>query len=130
MKLTAHVLASLIALCLSAGCGPKAPSEANKVAAGNGKLFAVSFQTMNNPFFVDLNEGLKKVVEAHGDRLVTLDAQFNSLKQKNDVSDVLQQQPAVIFINPVNWEGIRGTLIEAKRRNVPVVIVDAPVEDC
>ena len=84
---------------------------------------------MNNPFFVDLNEGLKKVVEAHGDRLVTLDAQFNSLKQKNDVSDVLQQQPAVIFINPVNWEGVRGSLIDAKRRSVPVVIVDAPVED-
>jgi ABC-type sugar transport system substrate-binding protein len=33
---------------------------------------------MNNPFFVDLKEGIKQVVEAHGDRLVTLDAQWNS----------------------------------------------------
>jgi ABC-type xylose transport system substrate-binding protein len=84
---------------------------------------------MNNPVFVDLNKGLQTVIEARGDKLVTLDAQFNSLKQKNDVADLLQQQPAAIFINPVNWEGIKGTLIEAKRAKVPVVIVDAPVND-
>ena len=84
---------------------------------------------MNNPFFLDLEQGLKGVIEAHGDRLVTLDAQFNSLKQKNDISDLLQQQPAALFINPVNWEGVRGSLIEAKRKNVPVIIVDAPVND-
>ena len=48
------------------------------------------------------------MIEAHGDRLVMLDAQFNSLKQKNDISDLLQQQPAALFINPVNWEGVRG----------------------
>jgi ABC-type sugar transport system substrate-binding protein len=92
-----------------------------------GKLFGVSFQTMNNPFFVDLNKGLQAAIEAKGDKLVTLDAQFNSLKQKNDIADLLQQQPAAIFINPVNREGIKGTLIEARRANVPVIIVDEPL---
>ena len=96
---------------------------------GRGRLFGVTFQTLNNPFFVDLNEGLEAVVEAHGDRLVTLDAQFNSLKQKNDISDLLQQKPAAIFLNPVNWEGIRGSLIEAKRKNVPVIVVDTDVSE-
>jgi len=84
---------------------------------------------MNNPFFIDLEHGLKEVIEKRGDRFVMLDAQFNSLKQKNDISDVLQQDAAAIFINPVNWEGVRGSLIEAKRKNVPVIIVDAPVSD-
>jgi len=113
--------------CLLVGCG-KQP-DATKPPVGSGRLFAVSFQTMNNPFFVDLNDGLKKVIEAHGDRLVTLDAQFNSLKQKNDISDLIQQQAAALFINPVNWEGIKGSLIEAKRKNIPVIVVDAPVSD-
>ena len=36
---------------------------------------------------------------------------------------------AALFINPVNWEGIRGSLIDAKRRGVPVIVVDAPVSD-
>ena len=119
-------LAAPLAVFSLSGCKPSEPSAAE---SGGGKLFGVSFQTMNNPFFIDLNEGLKNAIEARGGRLVTLDAQINSLKQKNDVADLLQQQPAAIFINPVNWEGIKGTLIEAKRRNVPVIVVDAPVSD-
>jgi ribose transport system substrate-binding protein len=89
----------------------------------------VTFQTMNNPFFVDLNAGLKQVIEAHGDRLVTLDAQWNSLKQRNDISDLVLQNAAGIFINPVNWEGIRGSLLQAQRQGVPCIVVDAPVKD-
>lgn len=120
-------------LAVLTGCKPSdnSPSSSGEASTGNGKgrLFAVSFMTLNNPFFVDLNEGIKKVVEANGDRLVTLDSQRNSLKQKNDLSDILQQNPAAIFLNPVNWEGIRGSLIEAKRKNVPVIVVDTDVSD-
>jgi len=118
------LLAMALMTALLPGCKP-APRSPD----ASGRLFGVSFQTMNNPFFVELNEGLKAVIEAHGDRLVTLDAQWNSLKQKNDVADLLQQRPAAVFINPVNWEGVKGTLIEARRKNVPVIIVDAPVSD-
>ena len=85
--------------------------------------------TLNNPFFVDLGEGIRGVVEAHGDRLVVLDAKFDALKQKNDISDVLQQEPAAIFINPVNWEGVRATMMEAQQRKVPVIVVDTQVND-
>jgi ribose transport system substrate-binding protein len=126
----------LLGIALAAcSCGEVAkPTSATVGGAGGGaakggKLFAVSFQTMNNPFFVDLAAGLRGVIEAKGDKLVVLDAQFDSLKQKNDLSDVMQQSPAAIFINPVNWEGIRGSLMEAKRLNVPAIIVDAPASD-
>jgi ribose transport system substrate-binding protein len=117
----------LMAALALAGCGQKQESPAG--SAGKGRLFGVSFQTMNNPFFVDLQAGIQEVVEARGDRLVVLDAQFNSLKQKNDISDLLLQGAACIFLNPVNWEGVRGTLLEARRKGVPVIIVDAPVRD-
>ena len=121
------LLVGLALISLVAGCDR--PAQPNKAASGSGRLFGVTFQTMNNPFFVDLNDGLKKVIESHGDRLTTLDAQFNSLKQKNDISDLILQQPAAVFIHPVNWEGIKGSLIEAKRKNIPVIVVDAPVSD-
>ena len=94
-----------------------------------GRLFGVTFQTMNNPFFVDLNEGIREVVEANGDRLVTLDAQWNSLKQRNDISDLILQGASGIFINPVNWEGIKGSLLQAQRKQVPCIVVDAPVKE-
>ena len=119
--------AGLLALVFVAGCGQSAdPGQSSNERV---RIFGVTVQTMNNPFFIDLEQGLKSVIEAHGDRLVTLDAQYNSLKQKNDISDLLQQQPTAVFINPVNWEGVRGSLIEARRKKVPVIIVDAPVSD-
>jgi ribose transport system substrate-binding protein len=113
-------------LLLSVGCERREEPGAKGSA---GRLFGVTFQTMNNPFFVDLNAGLKEVIEARGDRLVTLDAQWNSLKQRNDISDLVLQKAAGIFINPVNWEGIRGSLLQAQRQNVPCIVVDAPVKD-
>jgi ribose transport system substrate-binding protein len=123
-------LFALILIVLT-GCKPAEKNDfpPRPGSVGSGRLFAVSFMTLNNPFFVDLNDGIKKVVESHGDRLVTLDSQRNSLKQKNDLSDILQQNPAAIFVNPVNWEGIRGSLMEAKRKNVPVIVVDTDVSD-
>lgn len=70
---TAAYLIRLLAICsfglLLAGCGDKADST--KAPAGAGRLFGVSFQTMNNPFFVDLNAGLQKTIEGHGDPLTT-----------------------------------------------------------
>lgn len=118
--------AAAIGTGLLLGCGSQ---DETSTSPSEGRLFGVSFQTMNNPFFVDLNEGIKEVVEARGDRLTTLDAQFNSLKQKNDVSDMVLQRASGIFINPVNWEGIRGSLLQAKRKNIPCIVVDAPAKD-
>lgn len=118
----------IVGLLAMGGCGDSAPGP--KAGAGkSGRLIGVSFQTMNNPFFVELNDGLKKVVEAHGDSLKTLDAQYDSLKQLKDVSDLIQQNAAAIFINPVNWDGIKGSLLQARDKKIPIIIVDAPVAD-
>ncbi|HPO16067.1 MAG TPA: sugar ABC transporter substrate-binding protein [Candidatus Hydrogenedentes bacterium] len=117
-----------VAVGIMAGCDQQ-QSGSDAVSGQKGRLFGVVFQTMNNPFFVELNAGLKEVVEAHGDQLVTLDSQFNSLKQKNDISDMLLKGVAGLFINPVNWEGIKGSLIQAKEKGTPAIIVDAPVKD-
>lgn len=122
------VLTLLLFIPVLNGCSPGPADETSSANASQGKLFGASFQTLNNPFFVDLGEGLKNELEANGDQLVILDAQFNSLKQKNDLSDLILQGAAGIFVNPVNWEGLKGSLLEAQRKNVPIIIVDAPVK--
>jgi len=126
MKMRLVFLCLIAGVLLLVGCKRREPPSGAKAA---GRLFGVTFQTMNNPFFVDLNAGLRQVIEAKGDRLVTLDAQWNSLKQRNDISDLVLQNAAGIFINPVNWEGIRGSLLQAQRQRVPCIVVDAPVKD-
>lgn len=122
------ILTVILSIALLGGCGGSS-STPNANPNGKGRLIGVSFQSMNNPFFVDLNQGLQEIVEKNGDRLVTFDAQWNSLKQKNDISDLVMQGAAAIFINPVNWEGIKGSLIEAQHKGIPCIVVDAPVKD-
>lgn len=124
--LTQKLLAATLMLAFVLGC-----SQEDKAAAPGqkGRLFGVVYQTLNNPFFVDLNKGLEEVIKAHGDTLVALDSQFNSLKQKNDISDLLLKGAAAVFINPVNWEGVKGSLLQAKEKNIPCIVVDAPVKD-
>ena len=51
------VVVLVAVLAVGGGCGKKNQEESK------GKLFGVTFQTMNNPFFVDLNEGLKETIE-------------------------------------------------------------------
>jgi len=126
MKTKTLLFAGIVFAVIASGCERKGKTGS---AHEKERLFGVTFQTMNNPFFVDLNEGIKQVVDAHGDRLVTLDAQWNSLKQRNDISDLILQNASGIFINPVNWEGIKGSLLQAKRKGVPCIVVDAPVKD-
>src|SRR5262245_47457854 len=126
MTLRGLVFPGAALLFLISGCGKHDGADGSKP---KGRLFGVSFQTMNNPFFVDLEEGLRSVIQARGDKLETLDAQFNSLKQKNDLSDFILKGASAIFINPVNWEGIKGSLLQAKAKGIPCIIVDAPVKD-
>jgi len=126
MKNKVLLLVIILALVFIAGCRKK---DDGAKPESKQRTFAVSFQTLNNPFFVELNNGIKNVVEAHGDRLVTLDAQWNSLKQKNDISDMILQGDSGIFINPVNWEGIKGSLVQANRKGIPCIVVDAPAKD-
>lgn len=134
MKRMRQISGTLLLLCLFSvlfsGCGSKESNPAGEGGShSGGRLLGVSFQTMNNPFFVELSAGLKEIIESRGDRLVILDGQFNSLKQKNDCSDLLMQGAAGIFLNPVNWEGITGTLVQARQQGIPVIVVDAPVRD-
>ena len=127
----ARLLLTVVLSCLLlwVGCSSSNSSTTKPASAQKGRLFGVTFQTMNNPFFVELDKGLREVVEARGDRLVTLDAQWNSLKQKNDISDLIHQGAAGIFINPVNWEGVTGSLLQARDRKIPCLVVDAPAKD-
>lgn len=121
--LKAAVAAAAVAL---AGCGDPVPTGSGGTA---GRSFALFLQTRNNPVFQEIQNGLESVITARGDRLQTYDARFSSTRQQSDIAAVLEDEPAAIFLNPVNWESIRGSLIAAHRHHVPVLVVDAPVSD-
>ena len=92
-------------------------------------LFGATYMTMNNPFFVYLNDGIKEVAEANGDKLIAFDPALDQAKQIAQIEDMIAQKVDAIFLNPVDWKGVRPALDAAKRAGIPVINVDAPVFD-
>jgi ribose transport system substrate-binding protein len=96
---------------------------------GAGKKFGATYMTLNNPFFIALNDGIKAVVEKNGDKLITLDPALDQAKQIAQIEDLISQKVDAIFLNPVDWKGVRPALESAKKAGIPVINVDAPVFD-
>lgn len=93
------------------------------------KVFGVSYMTMNNPFYKIINNEILKVVEKNNDTLITLDPELDVDKQNEQIYKLIDQKVDGIFINPIDFEQIEPALQAAKRANIPVIIIDAPVSD-
>ena len=107
----------------------KNPNEGIKTEKSGRKKFGATFMTLNNPYFVQLNEGIKEVIEANGDKLISLDPQLDVNKQIAEVEDLIAQKVDGIFLNPADWKAIKPALDMAKEAGIPVYVVDAPVFD-
>lgn len=91
--------------------------------------FGATYMTLNNPFFVAVNNGIKDVVEAKGDHLIALDPALDLDKQLDQVEDLIARDVDAIFVNPADWKLIRPALVQAKEAGIPIINVDSPVYD-
>lgn len=92
------------------------------------KVFGVTYMTMNNPFYVVLNNEVRKQVEANGDSLMLLDPLLDVDKQIEQVERMIEQNVDGILLNPVDSTRIGPVLEKAQEKGIPVVIVDSPVD--
>lgn len=99
------------------------------VPISNKKVFGVTYMTMNNPFYEVINNQLKKVIEENDDKLITLDPQLSVDKQNEQIYKFIDLNVDGIFINPVDARAIAPALKAAKKADIPVITVDAPVID-
>ena len=94
-----------------------------------GRTYAATFMTLNNSFFVALNDSIRENCEKRGDRLLSYNPDFDQVRQIDQIQDMIALGVDAIFLNPVDWKGIRPALEEAKRAGIPVIIIDAAVYD-
>ena len=99
------------------------------VPVAKHKIFGVSYMTMNNPFYKIINNEILKVVEKNNDTLITLDPELDVDKQNEQIYKFIDAKVDGLFINPIDFEQIEPALQAAKRANIPVIIIDAPVSD-
>lgn len=123
-KMFAVILMISITVLVIVGC--KAQKEE---APRENYKFGATYMTLNNPYFVALNNGIKDVVEANGDTLIALDPALDLDKQIDQVEDLISQGVDAIFVNPADWKGIRPALEKAQEAGIPIINVDSPVFD-
>ena len=118
MKKTIAILMLVALLATAAG-----------TCLAEGYTFGATYWTMNNPYFLALEAGIRGAVEANGDTLVSYDPQGDVTMQIEQIETMVADGVDLIFLNPAEWEGIRPGLDAAQRAGIPIIVVDTPVYD-
>ena len=85
----------------------------------------MTFQELNNPYFVTMQKALRSAAASIGATVVVTDAHHDVTKQISDVEDMLQQHINILLVNPTDSAGIASAVNEAHKAGVIVVAVDA-----
>lgn len=113
-------------------CSTESPVNDNSEADGEGGdgdyTIGFSISTLNNPFFVTLQDGAEEKAEELGVNLVMVDAQDDEAKQVNDVEDLIQQGVDLIMINPTDSSSVISAVELANAEGIPVITVDRESE--
>ena len=108
-------LAAAVLACLAA----------TQVQAAEPVKVGVSFQELNNQYFVTMKDALQKEVAKTGATLIFTDAHHDVVKQNNDIDDLIQQKIKILLINPTDTVGVESSVKAAKAAGIVVVAVDA-----
>ncbi|QEN08369.1 sugar ABC transporter substrate-binding protein [Oceanispirochaeta crateris] len=118
-----HFLLIVVVLLMPAFLSGKGQQEFK------GRTYAATFMTLNNSFFVALNDSIKEQCEKNGDRLLSYNPDLDQVRQIDQIQDMISLGVDAIFLNPVDWKGIRPALEEATKAGIPVIVIDAAVYD-
>ena len=79
-----------------------AVSMAVPAMAEDGLKIGMTFQEMNNPYFVSMQEALTDAAKDLGAEVVVTDAGHDVAKQISDVEDMLTQGIDILLLNPTD----------------------------
>ncbi len=94
-------------------------------AAAPPLKIGMTFQELNNPYFVTMQKALRDAAATIGAQVIVTDAHHDVSKQISDVEDMLQQKINILLVNPTDTTGIVSAVNAAKKAGVIVVAVDA-----
>lgn len=131
-KSLAVLLGLLMMAFLAVGCsgeGTTGSAEGSDGGNAGGDLkIGMSFQEMNNPYFISMKEAFEEAAAEIGAETIIADAQHDVSKQINDIDDMIQRGINILLINPADSEGAQAAVQAAHDAGVIVVAVDAQAE--
>jgi ribose transport system substrate-binding protein len=102
-----------------------APLLAPATAQAAPLKIGMTFQELNNPYFVTMQKALNDAAASIGATVVVTDAHHDVSKQVSDVEDMLQKKIDILLVNPTDSTGIQSAVASAKKAGAVVVAVDA-----
>lgn len=128
-KILGLVLSLSLVVGLFVGCGSSSSGSSQSSSTKKKHKFGYTCMTMNNPFFQVLEKSIRAEVEKNGDQLITMDPAMDVSKQIDQINDMITQGVEAVFLNPVDWEGVRPGLEALKKANIPIINFDTEVKD-
>ncbi len=112
----------LLVMIAAVGCN-RSPSPA--AGAKNSLKIGVSFQEMDNPYFVTMKKAVDEMVATLNAEVFYTDAHHDITRQVSDIEDLIQKKINILLINPTDTVAVEGVVKEAKKAGIVVVAVDA-----
>ena len=112
---------ALVAALLCGACAAQAQTQTPRQPLRIG----MSFQELNNPYFVTMKQALEEAAATIGATVVTTDARHDVAKQIGDVEDMIQKKVDILLLNPTDSTGVQSAVRSAKKAGLVVVAVDA-----
>lgn len=91
--------------------------------------FGFSCITMENPYFITLEQSLRESVEKEGHTLVTKDPALDVETQIAQIHEMIEAGVDAVFLCPVSWEEITPALEELKEAKVRIINIDSEVKE-
>ena len=89
--------------------------------------FGFSCITMENPYYITLEQALREAIEAQGSTLVTKDPALNVDTQIEQIHQMIEDGLDAIFLCPVSRDAITPALEELKEAGVKIINIDTEV---
>jgi ribose transport system substrate-binding protein len=82
---------------------------------------------LTDPFHNTIRETIQKAVEARGDRLIYFDGALDQTRQNNGIEDMITQGIDILFLNPVDSQGVLPMLEACREAGIKVIVLDSGV---
>ena len=97
--------------------------------SAESKLIGYTCMDGTNPFFKTLENAIREVVEANGDKLISFDPQNDSETQNAQIEEMISHGIDALFVNPVDKDNIAETLAKVKAAGIPMFGFDTEPTD-
>ena len=134
-RLLSIMLVVAMMAMLVVGCSGKSSSsdsdEGGEAKTEEKETFKVGYanKTLNNPYFVALDQKLKEETEALGWEYASLNADENIDKEMENMETFISQGYDLIIINPIDSEACLQSISNAASAGIPVIAVDNAPDD-